>query len=577
MSPSPSPTQSAQDRALGAADRLLYSGDYKGAEAAYRRLAATDPHAQADLALLLTYEARYQAALATAESAVARLRDSLDLGVLARARDWAQDYDGALAAGGAAVAAAPVSPLARAFFSEALADAGLYSRSRAQLVQAGQAAGDPYTRSEVERDWANLYRDEGDTQQELNYFELSLRDQPRFPERTLELVRYFYGEGRTDRARALISSLRKGRRYWALEEAAEAAVYLGGDVSESAGLYRAALAVDRAAPEASLGLAELDVNVHDFQAAHDRLLPVLRAHPDAPGVYEFLRYLDVLVLKLEPGRDLAGLGQPGGASLTAARHDALARLNSYRAAAGVGSLPESAALSEAAQSHAYYVLFNRGASQLAGLGVHSETASLPGFTGTTGFARAQRAGFKGPRVSEVIDHVQVPFDAVETWADSVYHRYPLLDTSASAAGFGTARVGTFSVEVMDVGLRAPAGGPTVVYPGPGASGVPPDFPGSELPDPAPGAQYPIGYPITVAAGASSILDVTAAALTDASGRQLQVYSDRPGPSNPDLGRGQWAMLPTRPLAPGATYTADVRGTLDGRPFERRWSFSVLPL
>ncbi|MGH7777445.1 MAG: hypothetical protein ACREPI_09765, partial [Candidatus Dormibacterales bacterium] len=224
---------------------------------------------------------------------MARLRDSLDLGVLARARDCAQDYDGALAAGASAVAAEPVNPLARAFFSEALADAGLYSRSRAQLVQAGQAPADAYTRSEVERDWANLYRDEGDAQQELN-------------------------------------------------------------------------------------------------------------------------------------------------------------------------------------------------------------------------------------------HVQVPFDAVETWADSVYHRYPLLDTSASGAGFGTARAGTFSVEVMDIGLRAPAGGATVVYPVPGASGEPPDFPGSELPDPAPGAQYPIGYPITVAAGASSILDVTATALTDASGRQLPVYSDRPG-------------------------------------------------
>jgi hypothetical protein len=29
-----------------------------------------------------------------------------------------------------------------------------------------------------------------------------------------------------------------------------------------------------------------------------------------------------------------------------------------------------------------------------------------------------------------------------------------------------------------------------------------------------------------------------------------------------------------PLKPGATYTAEVAGTVDGQPFSQRWSFTV---
>ena len=575
---SPSPSAASPGGALARADALLYKGDYTRAEAAYRRLAPGDPHAESHLALLLTYESRYEEALAAAEAAASSRPDSLDLGILARARDWSQDYDGALRAGAAAVAAPPVSPLARAFFAEALADAGLYARARAQLVMAQNAAADGYTRAEVDRDWANLYRDEGDAEQELNHFELSLREQPSFPERSLELVRYFYGTGRPDRAHALIAGLEKApHAYWALELAAEAAAYLGGDAGEAASLYAAALAARPGAPEASLGEAELDANAHRFQAAHDLLLPVLRSHPGAVDVYLFLRYLDQLVLNVDVQRDLAGLSAAGESHLVSARDQALARLNSYRSAAGLPAMTSSPSLAEAAQSHAYYVLFNRGASQLSGLGIHSEDRTLPGFTGANGLDRAQRAGFTGRRLSEVIDHVEMPANSVETWADSVYHRYPLLDPAGTGAGFGTARAGSFSVEVMEIGLGAPAAGPLVAYPVPGQTGVPPDFAGSELPDPAPGAQYPIGYPITVAAGGASRLNVTGASLTDSTGRTLPVFSDRPGAANPDLGQNQWAMLPTRPLAPGATYTADVQGTVDGAYFHHRWSFTVVPV
>jgi hypothetical protein len=38
--------------------------------------------------------------------------------------------------------------------------------------------------------------------------------------------------------------------------------------------------------------------------------------------------------------------------------------------------------------------------------------------------------------------------------------------------------------------------------------------------------------------------------------------------------GEWAFMATDPLQTGATYTAEVIGTLDGQAFSKRWSFTV---
>ncbi|MGH7698809.1 MAG: tetratricopeptide repeat protein, partial [Candidatus Dormibacteria bacterium] len=420
----PPPSPAVAGGALGRADVLLFKGDYLGAEAGYRKLAGGgDAHARAHLALLLAYESRYQESLAVAQQAVAARSDSEDLAILTRARDWAQDYDGALQSGAAALRAKPVSPLAHPFYAEVLADSGLYTAARRQLRLGQASARDRYARSEVDREWANLYRDEGDTAQELNYFQLSQRAQPAFPERTLELVRYEYQVGRSSAARTLLAGLQKrdSHAYWALESGAEAAQYLDGDATQATKLYQAALRAAPGAPTASLGLAELAANAHHFRAAHDLLLPVLKAHPDAGDVYLFLRYLDQLVLHIDPSADLASASSSAATQLAAAQAEALDRVNGYRVAAGLSPIPAGPGLAQGAEAHAYYVLFNWGAKQLAGLGIHSEAPSLPGFTGVNGLDRSRHFGYRGSRSSEVIDHVESPASAVETWVDAVYH------------------------------------------------------------------------------------------------------------------------------------------------------------
>src|SRR2546421_658061 len=82
---------------------------------------------------------------------------------------------GAVAAGARAVQARPATPLAHVFYSEALADVGRFSESERELRAAEPVVAAGYQRSELDREWANLYRDRGQYQSELNYLELAVK------------------------------------------------------------------------------------------------------------------------------------------------------------------------------------------------------------------------------------------------------------------------------------------------------------------------------------------------------------------------------------------------------------------
>jgi len=104
---------------LAAADALLFTGDYDGAEAAYLKLIAAETlGAQVHYVLFLDYEGRFSEAVAQARAAAAIHPDSASLGALTRALDWSADVTGAVDAGSRAVSATSVDPLARAFYSE---------------------------------------------------------------------------------------------------------------------------------------------------------------------------------------------------------------------------------------------------------------------------------------------------------------------------------------------------------------------------------------------------------------------------------------------------------------------------
>ena len=556
---------------LAAADAKLFAGDYDGAEAAYLKLiAAENPAAQAHYVLLLDYENRFEEAVGQARAAAAAHPDSTTLSRLTRALDWSEDVAGAVDAGGRAVKSTPADPLAHTFYSEALADSARFGPARSELKAGEKAARDAYAVAEVEREWSNYYRGLGDNLEELNHLQLSIKAQPAFPERQLELARYQYAQQKPDAARTLLASIREQHPAdYGVNVAIGDTAALHQDATVAEAAYQAALKVRPKGAAASLGQAELDVAVkRDFNAAHDLLLASFKANPSSLDVYGYLYHLDLLVLKTAPVKELGAA--PAGTGLADARKQALDRVNGFRSTVGLPAVGESAPLAAAALAHAYFWLFNFGQAAIADVKVHTEDPALPGAVGADPLARAQHFGYTGQRTAEDISHAYLPTAAVDHWVDAVFHRLTLGDPEVAAAGYGEVQVGALSIQVLDLGLAAASTHGPVVYPAPDQANVPNAFLGNEIPDPAPTARYPTGYAITIQVGSGSTLKVQAAQLVGPDGKSIAGYSVDPTL----LQANQWGVLPQDPLAIGGKYTFQLNGTIDGQPFQKVWSFTV---
>jgi hypothetical protein len=320
-------------------------------------------------------------------------------------------------------------------------------------------------------------------------------------------------------------------------------------------------------------MAELDVAVsRDFNAAHDLLLTALQHDPASSPVYEFLRYLDVLALHKDPAADLAPVAPQRPAELATDRKTVLDAVNGVRTALSLPGLQEDPALAEAAQAHAYYYLLNITQQQVSGTGVVTEDPSLPGFTGAQALDRDRHFGYTGARSGELAEHALSATGSAETWVDSVFHRFPLADPATAAVGYGEARVGPIAISVLDYGAGPAGTGDAVVYPADGQTGVPLAFTGQEVPDPLPQTAFPpSGYPITLQVGDAQHLQLATSRLLDADGKEVPSYTLAPGDQ---VSASQWALLARQPLSPGARYTVEVAGTVDGKDFSKRWSFTA---
>jgi uncharacterized protein YkwD len=557
---------------LAAADALLFSGHYDGAEAAYLKLAAENSLAKAHYVLLLDYENRFGEAVSQARAAATARSDSASLSRLTRALDWSEDVTGAVDAGSRAVKAAPIDPLAHVFYSEALADSARFGTARTELLAGEKVARDPYALAETEREWSNYYRGLGDNLEELNHLELSIRAQPDFPERTLELARYQYEQRRPAAAKALLDALaKKHSADYGVNVAIGDSASLHQDITVAQAAYQAALKVRPNGPAASLGLAELEVTLkRDFSGAHDLVLASFKANTGSTDVYRYLYYLDLLVLKTDPVKELGPAPTDATNSLVAARGLALDRVNGFRKGVGLTPVAESASLADAALAHVYFWLFNYGQAAVADVRIHDEDPSLPGAVGIDSLARAQHFGYAGQRTAEDISHSYLPNAAVDHWIDSVLHRYLISDPEAISAGYGEAQVGALSIQVLDLGQAAASKHDPVVYPAPDQANVPNAFLGNEIPDPAPSARYPTGYPITIQVGAASTLSVQSGQMLGPDGKTIPAYTLDPA----QLKAFQWGVLPQDPLTPGGKYTIQLSGTVDGQPFQKAWSFTV---
>ena len=221
----------------------------------------------------------------------------------------------------------------------------------------------------------------------------------------------------------------------------------------------------------------------------------------------------------------------------------LERLNYYRRAAGLPELREVPAFSADLAKHVTYMLLNPDDIY------HGETPGRPGYTpeGNRAAAESNLYWYAGPAP---------PPDPIDTWMESLPHRYGLLHHELQTTGFALGCDGRHCGAGLNVmrGLRSgsnprPDG---VVYPGPGQGRVNTGIISWQFD----------WHPTAV---------LTGAALWDSDGDPVAITTRSP---QPDDYFNVVAVLPVAPLSPSHTYTVEMHVTLGDRQLNRTWSFTT---
>ncbi len=245
---------------------------------------------------------------------------------------------------------------------------------------------------------------------------------------------------------------------------------------------------------------------------------------------------------------------------------AVAKLNEYRALAGVMPAELDYALSRGCQQHANYLSRNDISLSVVGLGAHDEDPVRPGFTYAGTLAAQNSVIFQGVG----------PVEAIDKWFQTLYHRIGLLDPNLQRIGFGTYN----GYQVMDIHQGRLKGSAittlTVVYPAADTMNVPGVFK-NEIPAPVPGDDS-LGIPITVeffGHYGTSISDVEAQLLNLDTGLSVPCLLQHPGA--PILDGWDYkqliVLLPRDPLGRGE-YLVSVSALVDYGPWAQEWSFKV---
>jgi uncharacterized protein YkwD len=237
--------------------------------------------------------------------------------------------------------------------------------------------------------------------------------------------------------------------------------------------------------------------------------------------------------------------------------------NELRAAIGAPAVRADDRVTAAAQHHAEYLA-------RAGIIGHDETSGEPGFTGASVRDRLAAQGYAGATASEVAASSDTGTEDVRFLWDLPYHRLGLMHPHAVVAGWGHADIGghtaTVGVIVFDFTpaalerVRSPAAGQRVTG----------SWAGEESPDALPpGASRPVGYPVMVVYSNAAQVDLRSAKLTDASGHDIavsavpQIYE-----------RDYVAVVPTAPLAAGASYRVRLELSVGGSDVVEEWEFET---
>jgi uncharacterized protein YkwD len=281
----------------------------------------------------------------------------------------------------------------------------------------------------------------------------------------------------------------------------------------------------------------------------------------------------------------------------------LARLNYFRAMAGLDPVADDTKMSAGDVMHARYLVKNYAGKPNPGLDAHLESSKNKWYT-AEGYAAGRTSDVIPPSGMELTGQ-----QAIDIWIEGPFHRFPILNPALKEAGFGVYREDGESAIAMQLrkpsafenplvspshrsfindDSEAPSDDEAVArpieFPPPNSSFPLASFSTREWPNPlasCPGYQNPTGFPITLQLGAQAEPKLQSAILTtegrvvescsfDASiyrgDDQTMTYAGQASLSS----YGAIIVVPRERLHSGATY--DVQIVADGKPYQ--WSFRI---
>jgi hypothetical protein len=253
--------------------------------------------------------------------------------------------------------------------------------------------------------------------------------------------------------------------------------------------------------------------------------------------------------------------------------------NTERTRCGLGLLKQVASLDASAVDHASYLAINADNGNISAL-THEQNPSFPGFTGTSGTARANFRGYAGG-ASDLLGTQGPAIDAYKAiFSAATYHSLTAQGQNADlglGSRFSTAANAWLVVfNSGSASTQQLAGDFVATYPCNGVTGnrrnhaveTPSPFPQIALQD-----LVLKGPPITIFVRTGQQLKIFSVLL---SGPNSQPLSGTllTSANRPLILGHQAAFIPDRFLAANTTFDVVISGTNDGQRFEKRFSFST---
>ena len=266
------------------------------------------------------------------------------------------------------------------------------------------------------------------------------------------------------------------------------------------------------------------------------------------------------------------------------------RLNEIRLSAGLGMLAQNAAMDQAAQAHAEWIIANNSFT-------HEEAVGTVGFTGAHWWSRDEALGYVPTGGGEVLVAGVAAPSGVDELVNTVYHRSAMLAFEPVDIGIGWSSLVAANVSkplVIDMtrpGLDTTRGlgqaaqssiDGVAIWPIDGGRDVPIRL-GSESPNPVPSQDVlTLGTPISVTVDRMLIISVSAFTLINSASNVTVPTMTMTSQNDPNglVPASFAAAIPLAPLLPNTTYAASISGSMTESltgvvmRFDRNWSFTT---